>query len=165
MSSHDADSLAIRRAELADTPVITALLHELGYPANTEKEVAERLAQWSGRDDLLVLVATAGRRIVGVAALTVIPHIVQPGHWGRVAALVVAADVRGLGIGRRLLAATEQAALDRGCVRVEINSSRRRTGAHAFYRSLGYIDFCEEAARFVKDAAAALEGPSSASVL
>ena len=153
MSTHDADSLDIRPSERTDTPAITALLHELGYPANTEEEVSARLARWSERDDVLVLVATAGSQVVGVAALTVIPHFVQPGSWGRLAALVVAADARGLGIGHRLLASTEQAALDRGCVRLEINSSRRRTGAHAFYRSLGYTDFCDQAARFIKDPA------------
>ena len=38
MSTHDADSLDIRPSERTDTPAITALLHELGYPANTEKE-------------------------------------------------------------------------------------------------------------------------------
>jgi GNAT superfamily N-acetyltransferase len=150
MSPYDADLLDIRSAQISDAPAITALLHELGYPSNAEAEVTERLAQWSDRDDVLVLVAAAGQPVVGISALNVIPHFVQPGSWGRVAALAVAADLRGRGIGRRLLAATEQAALDRGCVRMEINSSRRRTGAHAFYQSLGYTDFCEEAARFVK---------------
>jgi GNAT superfamily N-acetyltransferase len=86
-----------------------------------------------------------------VAALAVLPFFERPGRWGRVVALVVDERARGLGVGRRLLAATEQAAVARGCVRMEITSSRRRTGAHAFYRSLGYADRCEDSARFLKD--------------
>lgn len=151
MSSLDAGTLGIRPAEPVDAPAVTALLHELGYPSNTDEEVTARLADWSGRDDLLVLVAADGPRVLGLAALAVVPYLVLPGNWGRVAALVVASGARGLGVGRALLAATEQAALARGCVRMEITSSRRRAAAHAFYRSLGYADFCDEAARFIKD--------------
>ncbi len=151
MSVIDANTAEVRPAGPADAAAVTALLHELGYPSNTEAEVTQRLARWSGRDDLLVLVASAGRRVVGVAALAVVPFFERPGCCGRVVALVVDAEARGLGVGRRLLAATERAALGRGCVRMEINSSRRRTGAHAFYRSLGYADHCETSARFLKD--------------
>ncbi len=147
----DAGALKVRPAGRADAPAVTALLHELGYPSNTDEELNERLARWSGRDDLLVLVAAAGQQAVGVAALAVVPYFERPGCWGRVVALVVDARARGLGVGRRLLAATEHAALARGCLRMEITSARRRTGAHAFYRSTGYTDRCDGSARFLKD--------------
>ncbi|MEJ3655576.1 GNAT family N-acetyltransferase [Actinomycetes bacterium KLBMP 9759] len=149
----DASTLAVRPAEATDVPALTTLTHELGYPSNTEDEVAARLASWSARDDLLVLVATSGRRVVGVAALAVIPYFERPGSWGRVVALVVDSRARGLGVGRQLLVATEQAARDRGCVSMEISSNRRRVDAHAFYRSMGYVDRCGESARFHKDLA------------
>lgn len=151
MSVIDASTYEIRPARPADAPAVTALLHELGYPSNTDEEVTGRLAQWSSRGDLLVLVAAVGPRIVGVAALAVIPFFERPGCWGRVVALVVDAHVRGSGVGRRLMAATEEAALARGCVRMEISSARRRTGAHAFYRSAGYTERSDTAARFLKD--------------
>jgi GNAT superfamily N-acetyltransferase len=148
----DASTLEIRPAERTDAPAISVLLHELGYPSsNTDEEVTGRLARWSGRDDLLALVAADGGQVVGVGALVVAPFFERPGNWGRVVALVVDSRMRGLGIGRRLLAATEQAAVDRGCVRMEITSSRHRTGAHAFYGSVGYTDWCGNAARFLKD--------------
>ncbi|MFL6073163.1 MAG: GNAT family N-acetyltransferase [Mycobacteriales bacterium] len=149
----DASTLEVRPAERADAPTVNALLHELGYPSNTAEEVSGRLARWSGRDDLLVLVAVGGQQVLGVAALAVVPYFERPGCWGRVVALVVDTRARGLGVGRRLLAATERAALARGCVRMEISSSRRRAGAHAFYRSVGYTDRCEESARFLKELA------------
>lgn len=148
---HDAASLDIRPAVPADVPAITALLHELGYPANTDAEVVARLARWSEREDLAVWVAARGRRVVGVIALAVIPYFERPGCWGRIVALVVDSRARGLGVGRRLLAACEDAAQVRDCVRMEISSARRRTDAHAFYRSAGYADHCGESARFLKD--------------
>jgi GNAT superfamily N-acetyltransferase len=146
-----AGPLTVRAPSPDDAPAVNALLHELGYPANTEQEVARRMARWSDCDDLLLLVAADGQRVVGVVALAAIPFFERPGRWGRVVALVVDADTRGLGVGRQLLAATEQAALVRGCVRMEISSARHRTVAHAFYRSAGYADCCGEAARFLKD--------------
>jgi GNAT superfamily N-acetyltransferase len=147
----DAGALEVRPAGRADAPAVNALLRELGYPSNTDEEINRRLARWSGRDDLLVLVAAAGQQAIGVAALAVVPYFERPGCWGRVVALVVDARARGLGVGRRLLAATEHAALARGCVRMEVTSARHRTDAHAFYRSTGYTDRCDESARFLKE--------------
>ncbi|MEY9858844.1 hypothetical protein ABH935_004467 [Catenulispora sp. GAS73] len=69
--------------------MITALLHALGYPSNTDEDVSSRLRQWSGREDLLALLTTAGQQILGVVALAVIPYFERPGSWGRVVALVV----------------------------------------------------------------------------
>ncbi|WP_232666788.1 GNAT family N-acetyltransferase [Pseudonocardia sp. TRM90224] len=147
----DTSTLDIRPAEPADVPALTRLTHELGYPSSTEDEVTGRLTTWTGRDDLLVLVAASGEQVVGVAALAVIPYFERPGSWGRVVALVVDARTRGLGVGRTLLAATEQAALARGCTNMEISSARRRVDAHAFYRSVGYVDRCDYSAKFFKE--------------
>jgi len=147
----DASTLEVRPARQGEAPAVNALLHELGYPANTDEEVTERLARWSERDNLLVLVAASEQQVVGVAALALVPYFERPGCWGRVVALVVDARSRGLGVGRKLLAATEQAALARGCVSMEISSARRRIDAHAFYHSVGYIDRCNESARFFKN--------------
>ncbi len=147
----DASTLEVRPAGPADAAAINVLLHELGYPSNTDDEVSARLARWSGRDDLLVLVAAGGQQVVGVAALAAVPYFERPGCWGRVVALVVGTRARGLGVGRRLLAAIERAALAWGCVCMEVSSARHRTDAHAFYRLAGYTDRCDEAARFLKD--------------
>lgn len=42
---------------------------------------AER-ADASAQDDLLVLVAVSGQRVLGAAALAVVPYFEQPGCWG-----------------------------------------------------------------------------------
>lgn len=92
-----------------------------------------------------------GERIAGVLALAVIPYFERAGKWGRIVAVVVAGSCRGAGIGRRLMHAAERAALERGCIAMEVSSARSRGDAHAFYRSLGYEDWCDRGARFLKD--------------
>lgn len=50
----------------------------------------------------------------------------------------VAASVRGLGLGRRLLAAVEQHARDRHVQTLRLETNRSLTEAIALYRSPGY---------------------------
>lgn len=45
----------------------------------------------------------------------------------------------------------ERAALDRGCITMEVSSARSRHDAHVFYQSLGYQDWHDRGARFLKD--------------
>jgi hypothetical protein len=49
-----------------------------------------------------------------------------------------------------LLNRAEQIARQAGCEEMEITSSRGREGAHRFYKSHGYHDWCETSARFRK---------------
>jgi GNAT superfamily N-acetyltransferase len=80
-----------------------------------------------------------------------IPLLEREGSLGRIVALVVDDSRRGAGIGRGLVAAAETEALRMGCDAMEVTSSRHRTGAHAFYRALGYQDKCDRKARFMRD--------------
>jgi ribosomal protein S18 acetylase RimI-like enzyme len=50
----------------------------------------------------------------------------------------VSPDVRGLGVGRRMLGALEAWAADRGATAVQLETNRARTVAIAMYRSSGY---------------------------
>ena len=44
-----------------------------------------------------------------------------------------------------------------GCEDLELTSSRSRSGAHAFYRHLGFEDRCPRSARFVRPLTASSE--------
>jgi GNAT superfamily N-acetyltransferase len=127
------------------------LLIELGYPDNTVGEVHRRLVRWSQAPQGAAFVAEIDGTVVGVIAVAAIPYLERAGSWGRIVALVVDGSVRGAGIGRALVAAAEAAALRMGCVSMEVSSARRRMDAHAFYRALGYQDWCDRGARFVRD--------------
>jgi ribosomal protein S18 acetylase RimI-like enzyme len=68
--------------------------------------------------------------------------------WGRITALVVDAEARRLGVGRTLIDRAANYFRDRGCVHIEVTSADHRPGAHAFYRSVGFV---EDERRFVKN--------------
>ncbi|WP_199439858.1 GNAT family N-acetyltransferase [Umezawaea beigongshangensis] len=140
----------VREAEPADAARATDLLHQLGYPGNSEDDVRLRLRRWAELPASTVLVALVDGRVEGLVAVATIPRFERDGMIGRVVALVVSERCRGTGTGKRLLRAAEGYAAERGCDAVEISSSRHRTGAHAFYRALGYTDRCERSASFVR---------------
>jgi ribosomal protein S18 acetylase RimI-like enzyme len=52
----------------------------------------------------------------------------------------VAESVRGLGVGRRLLAELEARARDHGARSVRLDTNRNLTEALAMYRSAGYVE-------------------------
>jgi GNAT superfamily N-acetyltransferase len=152
--------LSIRKARLDDAAQVAALLVELGYPDNSVDDVRRRLAMWAKETAGIVLVAERDGQVVGTVAVTAIPYLEREGRWGRIVALVTAAGCRGQGIGRRLVEAAEEAAGDLGCITMEVTSARGRTESHPFYRSLGYEDWCDRSARYLKDLA---PGASSSS--
>ena len=140
------DTIDIRAARTDDAEEVTALLAELGYPDNTVEDVRARLSGWAGR----VLVADDAGRVAGVVAVAVLPHFERAGSWGRIVAIVVGDAWRGMGLGRLLVDAAEQAARELGCVAMEVTSARHRVRAHHFYRTLGFEDRCDRSARFLK---------------
>lgn len=133
----------------ADAPAIAELLTQLGYPSTAE-QTAARIARW--REDPLsrVVVATLDERVVGVLAFHAIPFFEYDASRGRVVSLVVDEEARGNGVGARLMSFIEAEARRLGCRDLELTSNRRRTGAHAFYRHLGFEDVCHRSARFVR---------------
>lgn len=140
-------AVSVRPAAVSDAAAVTTLLHQLGYPGNTEPEVRDRLSSWAASPSTCVLVAVVAGRVVGVVAVAAVPYLEKPGSWARIVALVVASDARGQGVGHRLVSAAEAAARDLGCVATELTSARRRVRAHAFYRANGYEDWTGDVAR------------------
>src|SRR6516162_3338423 len=101
--------VAIREAEPDDRHRIAELLTQLGYPSTSE-EVGERLAYWLPDPMSLILVAGQGGRVRGCLSLHAIPYLERTGRWARIESLVVDDSARGLGTGRALITAAENAA-------------------------------------------------------
>jgi GNAT superfamily N-acetyltransferase len=142
--------VTIRSAELTDAPRIAELLTELGYPANANT-VRERLMYWLPDQASRVLVADVDGRVAGCISVHAIPYLEHTGRWLRIESLVVDACRRRGGAGRALINAAERLARQWGCLLIEVTSKRSRADAHAFYRSLGFTDVCDQAGRFTKE--------------
>lgn len=82
----------------------------------------------------VILVAKRGPRIVGVGVL-------QPVGAGtaRIVRMSVAGDCRRQGIGTQILQGLLQAARDRGCSRVELETTASWESAVKFYAGRGFI--------------------------
>lgn len=142
--------IAVRPACQGDAGRLAELLTELGYPASAD-EVRERLVYWLADRASRVLVAECAGRVVGSISLHAVPFLERTGRWLRIESLVVEAGQRRTGTGQALLHAAERLAREWGCLLIEVTSRRSRAGAHAFYRSQGFVDVCDQAARFTKE--------------
>ena len=127
----------VREASDADAQAIAELSGELGYPATAEL-MLERLAfarQLGGRV-LFVAVEESGR-VVAWMDLSISHHI-QSGAYVEIGGLVVATEVRGQGVGARLVKHAEDWARLQGVSTVLVRSQIAREDAHRFYLREGY---------------------------
>jgi N-acetylglutamate synthase-like GNAT family acetyltransferase len=138
-------AVEVREAMRGDQAAITDLLRELGYPTRVHV-VAERLDRLERDPASWMWVASDGGRVVGLAALHVMP-LVQRGPLGRLTAIVVGDGARRRGVGRALIGRVEQRARAEGCESMEVTTADRRSEAHAFYAELG---FEQASRRFLK---------------
>lgn len=84
------------------------------------------------------LCVTRGQRIVGFGSLSLKNNLWQEGYLGHVDELIVDREVRGSGIGTRLLEDLVAAARQRHCRVVELDSAFHREQAHEFYQRHGF---------------------------
>ena len=138
--------LTFREAREADLPAVVALLADdvLGR----ERESAalpldpaylaafrEMQAQVGNR----LIVAEAEGRIVGCLQFVVLPGISLKGtRRAQVEGVRVAGDLRGGGLGRRLLEHAVALARAEGCGLLQLTADATRADTHGFYESLGF---------------------------
>ena len=106
----------------------------LGATRSTDLEAMHRAAlEEPGR---LVLVAEREGEVVGMAHLAPAGPANAP-HRAEVQRVAVARQVRGTGVGRELMAAVEDAALERGLTLLWL-TTHEGSDACAFYEAVGY---------------------------
>lgn len=138
----------VRVAMNADAEALAALATQLGYPTDAVAVERRLRAVEAGEAGVLLVAESENGRVGGLArALT--QHFVVDDAFVELAALVVADEVRGTGVGAALLAAVEQWARDRGFASVHVRSNVIRERAHRFYLREGYIEVKRQAV-FVK---------------
>ncbi|WP_148254275.1 GNAT family N-acetyltransferase [Aidingimonas lacisalsi] len=120
-----------------DVPVLVALAEALGYPCQVS-EMRERLAFLDGRSGHVVRVVSddADCPLGWIHAFE--SAQLTGGPFVEIAGLVIDDRARGIGLGKCLVDAVAAWAKARGIYRLRVHSRVSRTGAHRFYRRLGF---------------------------
>ena len=127
----------IRAANIGDAADIARLSAQLGYPADVDV-FADRLERLLPlRTHALLVCEGDDGRLAGFIGLEQ-RLTVEAGDEAEVVGLVVDADARRTGTGRKLIAAAEDWARARGLRELFLRSNIVRPEAHAFYPALGF---------------------------
>jgi GNAT superfamily N-acetyltransferase len=132
-------NLIIREADENDIYALASLMTELGYPT-TDEEMTVRFKQILPHEDYQTYIAAVDNKVVGMVGLVKNFFYEKNGGYIRITALIVSKDSRGKGIGKALLTAAEQWALESSIHTIILNSGNKeeRIPAHRFYEKNGY---------------------------
>lgn len=128
---------SVRTATLADSESIATLMTQLDYPS-TAAQIRDRLALLLDHPEYAAIVAEISGEVAGLVLLHLERGLEHDAPYGRVMGLVVGERWRRAGLGRLLMQRAEGWCEARGANRVVLTSASRRTGAHDFYRRIGY---------------------------
>ncbi|WP_114938761.1 GNAT family N-acetyltransferase [Mucilaginibacter endophyticus] len=133
------NEVILRDAHKGDVEIIADLMTDLSYPT-TVAEMQVRMESIFVHPDYKTILAVYNDEIVGMAGLVKGNYYEKNGKYLRVLAFVVKQTARNLGIGKILIKACEDYAVENGLNTVIINSGNRddRKVAHAFYQKMGY---------------------------
>jgi ribosomal protein S18 acetylase RimI-like enzyme len=130
-------AIEIRSAEERDIAALARLAGQLGYPSTAE-EVRERFSKTVTAADHATFVAVApGDTVIGWIQLCEARSIESDAR-ADITGLVVDAEFRSGGAGRRLVERGEEWARQRGLALVGVRSNVVRERTHVFYERLGY---------------------------
>jgi ribosomal protein S18 acetylase RimI-like enzyme len=134
----------IRPANSADIPELLALVRRYwdyegiaGFEALRIELVLQQLLAAAGPRGA-VWVAQAQGALVGYLIVVLVVSVEHKGLMAEIDELFVLPEARSRGIGTALLAAAEQALVERGCVRLQLQLARDNARARAFYERHGY---------------------------
>ncbi len=137
-------NVVIRAARDEDVPGIVALL--IDDPLGAQRESTVDLKPYRAAfarivadpNQLLVVMERDGE-VIGTQQLTFIPGMsFQGAVRAQIEAVRVRADLRGGGLGTRLIEWAIDEARRRGCYLVQLSSNNIRRDAHRFYTRLGF---------------------------
>jgi GNAT superfamily N-acetyltransferase len=135
--------IIFRDARRDEVPAIVALLSADSYagqrrPTSTEDYLRAFDAIAADPNNRLV-VADRDGEVVGTLQLTLIPSLSRRGALrAQIEGVRVRGDLRGGGLGRRMVTYAVDEARERGCGLVQLTTDKRRLDAQRFYVSLGF---------------------------
>ena len=138
--------LVMRDAREEDLPAIVEMLADdqlgslreaPGLPLDPAYLAAFRAIGAS--PDQRLVVAEMDGRVAGTLQLSFLPGLSMRGAWrGQIEAVRIDRNVRGMGLGSRMIEWAVEQCRVRGCILVQLTSNLARTDAHRFYERLGW---------------------------
>ncbi|NQY56250.1 MAG: GNAT family N-acetyltransferase [Ilumatobacteraceae bacterium] len=102
-------------------------------------------------DGTYLMVADLGGRLVGMLQLITFRHLQhRGGRCAEIESMHVASDMRGQGVGGRLLDHAVRRACELGCYRVQLTSNVDRPDAHHFYEAHDFVPSHKGYKRYLK---------------
>ena len=134
--------VVIREALEEDLPGVLALYAQPGLDDGhtlTVEKAKLHYRRFKQYPNYRLFVAELNGAIVGTFALLIMDNLAHLGApSGVVEDVVVTEDLRGKGIGRRMMEAALAICRESGCYKMALSSNLKREAAHAFYESLDF---------------------------
>lgn len=130
------DDVVIRAVRGSDLDALEVLEKKT---FETDRLSRRSFRRWINGEHRAFLVATINAKLVGY--ILIILH--RGTSLARLYSIAVDSDIRGRGLGRRLLVAGEKAARDAGRIDMRLEVRKDNTGAIQLYESMGYHRFGE----------------------
>ena len=136
------DAVTVREAQESDLRAILRLYAQPGLDDGNvldETEAAAIFRRFRQYPNYRLYVAELDGGIVGTFALLIMDNLAHRGaHSGVVEDVVVREDLRGQGIGKRMMEFARAQCRAAGCYKMALSSNVKREAAHRFYDSLGF---------------------------
>ncbi|MBR0713427.1 GNAT family N-acetyltransferase [Bradyrhizobium liaoningense] len=130
-----------RLAALSDLAGLLDLFRvsEVSVAAEPQARIEAIWQQTLAREDIAVLVSTAGDKIVATCMLITAPNLLRSGRQhGFLENVVTHPEFQGRGHGRAVVAAALAEAWRRDCHHVLMQSGRKDPRVHRFYEACGF---------------------------
>ena len=138
--------MKFQEAQLIDLPQIIELLNNdvlgstreiLSDPIPTQYTTAFEAIDKDPNQELIIV--TEDNRIVGTFQLTFIPYLTyQGGLRAQIEAVRIHKELRGEGLGQKMLEWAIQRAKDKGAHLIQLTTDKQRPQAIRFYEKLGF---------------------------
>ena len=136
-------NVTFRAARRDEVTAIVGLLRDDALGAGRETgDMAGYLAAFdrmAADPNCHLVVGVEGERVVSCYQLHVLPGLsLRAATRGQIEGVRVASDLRGQGIGERLVEDAVERARAAGCTLMQLTTHRTRTDTHRFYERLGF---------------------------
>lgn len=129
--------VVVQAAEEKDTEALADLVTELGYPSSKE-DMDLRLRKILPDTSYITLIAERDGKPLGMSGVHLEHSHEENESRARIMSFVIGSENRGQGVGRALISAAEAWAREMQAADITLTTHKSRTGAHEFYRKMGY---------------------------